>query len=87
MSILDKVVAAVTPPESAQQRRAARQKAWAAAGQDDWLAQILDHHERIRWRSLMSRSRLRRTARVSPMKPALPGAQKQAGRSRTLGRD
>jgi len=47
MSLLDKVVAAVTPPEGAEKRRAARQKAWAAAGQNDWLAQILGHHEQI----------------------------------------
>jgi Hemerythrin HHE cation binding domain len=47
MSILDKVVAAVTPPESEEKRREARTKAWAAAGQNDWLAQILDHHEQI----------------------------------------
>jgi hypothetical protein len=47
MSILDKVVAAVTPPESAEARRKARAKARAAAGSGDWLAQILDHHEEI----------------------------------------
>jgi len=47
MSLLDKVVAAVTPPESQEKRRDAREKAWAAASQNDWLAQILDHHEQI----------------------------------------
>jgi hypothetical protein len=47
MSILDKVVAAVMPPESQEKRQNARKKAWAAAGQNDWLAQILDHHEQI----------------------------------------
>jgi hypothetical protein len=47
MSILDKVVAAVTPPESEESRRKARAKARAAAGTGDWLAQILDHHEEI----------------------------------------
>jgi hemerythrin superfamily protein len=47
MSLIDKVVAAVTPPESEAKRRAARAKARAAAGQNDWLAQILDHHEQI----------------------------------------
>jgi hypothetical protein len=47
MSILDKVVAAVTPPESDESRRKARAKARAAAGAGDWLAQILDHHEEI----------------------------------------
>jgi hypothetical protein len=45
--MLDKVVAAVTPPESEEKRRAARQKARAAAGQNDWLALVLQHHEQI----------------------------------------
>jgi hypothetical protein len=47
MSILDKVVAAVTPPESEDARREARAKARAAAGAEDWLSEILDHHEEI----------------------------------------
>jgi hypothetical protein len=41
MSLIDKVVAAVTPPESEGKRREARAKARAAAGQNDWLAQGL----------------------------------------------
>jgi hypothetical protein len=41
------VVAAVTPPESEEKRREARAKARAAAGQNDWLAQVLRHHEQI----------------------------------------
>jgi hemerythrin superfamily protein len=44
MSIVDKVIAAVTPPESDEARAAARQKATAAAEPGDWLSQILDHH-------------------------------------------
>jgi hypothetical protein len=47
MSILDKVVAAVTPPESEESRREARAKALAAAQGDDWLGQILEHHQLI----------------------------------------
>jgi len=47
MSLIDKVVAAVTPPESEDKRREARAKARAAAGQDDWLALVLQHHEQI----------------------------------------
>jgi hypothetical protein len=47
MSLIDKVVAAVTPPESAADRREARAKARAAAGANDWLALILNHHIRI----------------------------------------
>jgi hypothetical protein len=47
MSIVDKVVAAVTPPETPEQRREARAKAQAAAGSDDWLAMILEQHVQI----------------------------------------
>lgn len=47
MSLLDRFVAAVTPPEREQARMAARAKARAAAGTDDWLAMVLDHHIRI----------------------------------------
>jgi hypothetical protein len=47
MSLMDKVVAAVTPPESEEDRREARVKARAAAGANDWLALVLEHHEAI----------------------------------------
>jgi hemerythrin superfamily protein len=47
MSILDKVVAAVTPPESDAERAEARAKARDAATDGDWLSLVLDHHEQI----------------------------------------
>lgn len=47
MSMLDKVVAAVTPMESDEKRREARNKARAAAGTSDWLSMILQHHDHI----------------------------------------
>src|SRR5882672_5460015 len=47
MSLIDRVVAAVTPPESQQKRETARAKARAAAGEHGWLAMILQHHEQI----------------------------------------
>src|SRR6201985_3036293 len=47
MSLMDKMVAAVTPPESEKKRREARAKAQAAAGQNDWLALVLQHHVQI----------------------------------------
>jgi hypothetical protein len=47
MSIIDKVVAAVTPPESDKARLEARQKAAAAATPGDWLSVALEHHEDI----------------------------------------
>lgn len=46
MTILDKVIAAVTPPESDEERAEARAKARAIAG-SGWLALILDHHQEI----------------------------------------
>jgi hemerythrin superfamily protein len=47
MSVLDKVIAAVTPPESEEARKEARAKARAAAKSGDWLSMILAHHEQI----------------------------------------
>lgn len=47
MSVLDKVIAAVTPPESEEARLEARRKAEAAATPGDWLDQILGHHRGI----------------------------------------
>ncbi len=47
MSILDKVVAAVTPPESDEQRAEARAKAQNAATDGDWLYLVLSHHRQI----------------------------------------
>jgi hypothetical protein len=47
MSILDKVVAAVTPPESEDARREARAKAHGAASPGDWLSMVLEHHLQI----------------------------------------
>ena len=47
MSIVDKVIAAVTPPESDNARREAREKALAKASPGDWLSLVLDHHQEI----------------------------------------
>jgi hemerythrin superfamily protein len=47
MSILDKAIAAVTPPVSEEKRQEAHAKARALAEPGDWLSQILDHHEAI----------------------------------------
>ena len=47
MSILDKLVAAVTPMESDETRREAHEKARSAARSGQWLATILEHHEQI----------------------------------------
>jgi hypothetical protein len=47
MSIVDKVIAAVTPPESDEARAEARAKARAAARPGDWLSLILEHHVQL----------------------------------------
>ncbi len=47
MSFLEKVIAAVTPPESEAARREARAKARGAAATGDWLSQVLEHHQQI----------------------------------------
>ena len=48
MSIIDKAIAAITPPASDEDRAKATQKARAAAGAGDWLSLALDHHDQIR---------------------------------------
>lgn len=47
MSLLDKVISAVTPPESDEKRQEAHHAARSAARPGDWLSQILDHHEAV----------------------------------------
>ncbi|MXO98234.1 hemerythrin domain-containing protein [Altererythrobacter xixiisoli] len=44
MSIIDRFIAAITPPETAEARLEARSKATEAASPGDWLDQILQHH-------------------------------------------
>jgi hypothetical protein len=47
MSIIDQIVAAVTPPESEEARQNARRKALAIANPGDWLSVVLEHHQNI----------------------------------------
>ncbi|RHW16585.1 hemerythrin domain-containing protein [Sphingomonas gilva] len=47
MSVLDKVIAAVTPPEGEEARADARQRARATAQPGDWFSLILDHHLKL----------------------------------------
>ncbi len=47
MSIIDKAIAAVTPPVSDEKRQEAHAKARSLAEPGDWLSQILDHHEAV----------------------------------------
>ncbi len=48
MSIVDKMLGALTPPESEEARAKATAKARAAATPGDWLSMALDHHGQIR---------------------------------------
>ena len=48
MSLIDKVIGAITPPETDEARAAATAKARAAASAGDWLSMALDHHGQIR---------------------------------------
>ena len=68
MSIFDSFVAAVTPPESAEDRAEARRCAEALARGDDWLATALDHHRRIEQLFEQARSGRDGAARTSAMK-------------------
>jgi len=47
MSIIDKIVAAVAPPESDEERKEARDRARTAAANCEWLQTVLDHHLKI----------------------------------------
>lgn len=47
MSFLDRIVAAITPLESDEERARARSEAEALAGGTGWLALALEHHRRI----------------------------------------
>lgn len=47
MTVLDKVIAAVTPPESDEARAEARAKAREKAVPGGWLEAVLDHHLQI----------------------------------------
>ncbi len=47
MSLIDKVVAAVTPPEGKRARTKARAQALSTAQPGSWFAMVLDHHQQI----------------------------------------
>lgn len=47
MSVVDKVLAAVTPVEGARERVIARERARSSASAGDWLSLVLDHHVMI----------------------------------------
>lgn len=65
MSMLDKVVAAITPEASDEERATARAQARAASTNSGWLAMVLDHHEQIE--SAFAAVRAARTAEEQRM--------------------
>jgi hypothetical protein len=68
VSLFDKVVAAVTPPESQEQRAGARQKAQSAATDGDWLSLVLEHHREIEARFAAVKSAVDSGSRVAAQK-------------------
>jgi hemerythrin superfamily protein len=47
MSIIDKLVATVMPPESSRARQKARKQARALAEPGSWFAMVVEHHQQI----------------------------------------
>jgi hypothetical protein len=68
MSIIDKVIAAVTPPESEDARQEARAKALASAMPGDWLSMVLTHHQHIEAAFAAVESAANANARVAAQK-------------------
>jgi hypothetical protein len=68
MSLIDKALGALTPPESDAKRAEATRKARAAAQGQDWLATALDHHDQIREAFERARQALTASTRVEAMK-------------------
>lgn len=68
MSIVDKALGAITPPESDEARKEATEKARAAASPGDWLSMALDHHQQIRVAFTECRNAVDAAARLAGMK-------------------
>lgn len=68
MSMLDKVVAAITPLESDEARAEARAKAQSAASVGDWLSMVLEHHRQIEAAFAAVKAASSPTARVAAQK-------------------
>lgn len=68
MSIIDKVVSAVTPLESEEARRDARAKARSKAHPGDWLSLVLQHHEQIEAAFAAVKSASTATAQTAALK-------------------
>ena len=68
MSLLNKAIAAISPPESEEARTEARARARAAATAGGWLALVLRHHEQIEAAFAVVKSASTASARVAAQK-------------------
>jgi len=68
LSILEKMAAAIRPPENDLQRIDARQQAQAAASPDDWLSLVLAHHRDLEAGFAAVKSAGNATARITAQK-------------------
>jgi hemerythrin superfamily protein len=68
MSFLDKIASSIMPPESAEDRANARSVARACAGQNDWLATVLQHHQQVEAAFAQARGASDADARRSALK-------------------
>lgn len=68
MSIIDKVIGAITPPETEDARAKATAKAREAATPGDWLSLALDHHGQIRSAFETARTAVSPEDRVAAMR-------------------
>jgi hemerythrin superfamily protein len=68
MSVIDKVIDAVTPAESEEDRADVRAKARAMASPGDWFSLILDHHIEIEKAFAATKAAAAGSARMTAMK-------------------
>ena len=82
MSIIDRMIAAVTPPESDEARLEARTKATRAALPGDWLDQILQHHMDIEDAFADVRAASDAASRTAQLKQSRSGPDRPCDRRR-----
>lgn len=68
MSLIDKALSALTPPESEAARAEATLKARVASNGEDWLGLALDHHDQIRAAFKACRSATSATDRIKALR-------------------
>ncbi|RYX95446.1 MAG: hemerythrin domain-containing protein [Comamonadaceae bacterium] len=68
MSIIDKVIAAITPPVSDETREKARAEAMSRASPDDWLTLVIAHHEELEARFAAVKAAANASDRIAAQK-------------------